>query len=199
MHTKQLLALIEETHGARDTYIVVIHGVCYIIAQLQFWTSSAVQRVTGFLCMWACMGSFGKKRDCQARRNRSFNRKYCWCLTFQVNKQQSAYGAGFSSVLIRLGKFKSLRWEPSPVILFRVCFCALFNSRWAGATVCVYVCVHACLQCSSVFICQKCAFWEWAGVWLWKQDNMSVAPFLKKTERGQIFKHLTLCPAQENS
>lgn len=140
-----------------------------------------MRRVTGFLCMRACMGSFGKKWDCQARRNRGFNRKYCWCLTFQVNKQQSAYGAGFSSVLIRLGKFKSLRWEPSPVVLFRVCFFARYLIRTgAGATVCVCVCVQACLQCSSVFICQKCAFWEWAGVWLWKQDNMKCCTFFEK-------------------
>lgn len=34
MRTKQLLALIEETHGARDTYRAVIRGVRYIIAPL---------------------------------------------------------------------------------------------------------------------------------------------------------------------
>lgn len=157
MHTKQLLALIEETHGARDTYIAVIHGVCYIIAQLQFWTSSPMQRVTGFLCMWACTGSFGKKWDCQARRNHGFNRKYCWCLTFQVNKQQSAYGAGFSSVLIRLGKFKSLRWEPSPVILFRVCFRALFNSRWGqGHRMCLCVCSCMSAMLISIHLPEMC-------------------------------------------
>lgn len=48
----------------------------------------------------------------------------CWYAKFQVNKQQSVYRAGFSSILIRLVKFKSLRWELSPIMSFRVCFCA---------------------------------------------------------------------------
>lgn len=97
-------------------------------AWLHFWTSSLERCVTPVLHMWACLASFGRW-DCQACRNHGFNYKYCWCPIFQVNKQQSAYSAGFSSVLIRLVKFKSLRWELSPIILFRVCFCVQFQSR----------------------------------------------------------------------
>lgn len=91
----------------------VIRGKKSIMGQIM------MQCVTPFPHMWACLGSSGRQ-DCQARRMHGFNYKYCWCLIFQVNKQQSAYNAGFSSVLIRLVKFKSLdgNWVPSSLSKF---------------------------------------------------------------------------------
>lgn len=130
--------------------------------------------------MRACLASFGEW-DCQACRNRGFNYKYCWCPTFQVNKQQSAYIAGFSAVLIRLLKFKSLRGEPSCLSGF--VFLHNFNRTGTRPPyVCIRVCacVHVCLSRSSVFICQKYAFLEWAVVWLWKSDNTNIAPLWKR-------------------
>lgn len=98
----------------------------------------------GFFPYVSVFGSWGK-RDCQACRNHGFNYKYCWRPIFQVNKQQPAYGAGFGSEDIRLAKFKSLRWEPSPIIPIGVCFLASFKWYWDQATACVCMCVHVML------------------------------------------------------
>lgn len=83
-------------------------------------------------------GSWGKW-DCQACRNHGFNHKYCWRPVFQVNKQQPAYSAALGLEYIRWAKFKALRWEPSPIIIFRVCFGVEFKWYWEQATVCVYI------------------------------------------------------------
>lgn len=113
----------------------------------------------------------------------------CWCLIFQVKKQQLVCWFQLSTDQI----FCSLniwhrKWVSSSLFFFffefpceplHMCSCAWkahhYSSTW------------------------NTHFWEWVVVWLWKWDNMDIWVFWKILKEGQIFKLLTLWPSEGNT
>lgn len=132
---------------------ITTYHACNQRKEICYGSDNDAECVTPFPHMWACLGSSGRQ-DCQARRMHGFNYKYCWCLIFQVNKQQSAYNAGFSSVLIRLVKFKSLDGNRVPSFLSKFVF--VRNLNRSGTTLphvsmCVFMYVCKAHQYSSAW------------------------------------------------